>query len=106
MLKGDFTVKDIVYEPRRSCESELLRYRSRPAVLDINRIERTLVEQPFRFQRDDIDGLGALLIVEVGSARKEPGRDALCLALAALNTPTGGVICRIFSGRTIPLCVV
>ncbi|XP_077536025.1 uncharacterized protein LOC144148351 [Haemaphysalis longicornis] len=60
-------------------------------LLDINRIERSLFEQQFRFQKDDIDGLvEALLIPEVVmSAHKvtAPGRDARCLALRRLAYP-------------------
>ncbi|XP_077548309.1 uncharacterized protein LOC144161524 [Haemaphysalis longicornis] len=82
---------NIDYELRRGRESELLRYRSRSGLLDINRIERSLFEQQFRFQKDDIDVLvEALLIPEVVvSAQKVtvPGRDALCLALRRLAYP-------------------
>ncbi|KAH9382903.1 hypothetical protein HPB48_023525 [Haemaphysalis longicornis] len=91
LLKGDLTLEDIDYELRRSRESELLRYRSRSGLLDINRIDRRLFEQQFRFQKDDIDGLvEALLIPEVVvSAHKVnvPGRDARCLALRHLAYP-------------------
>lgn len=66
LLKGSYTFEDIDYEMRRSRESELLRYRLWSGLLDINRIESTLFEQQFRFQKDDLDKLaGALLMPEV-----------------------------------------
>ncbi|KAK8762253.1 hypothetical protein V5799_026480, partial [Amblyomma americanum] len=91
LLKGEISVDYLEYEMRLQRESELLRYRSRHGLLDINNIEKSLFKYQFRFEKDDITELLCALMVPntVTSAQnvKVPGREALCLTIRRLAYP-------------------
>lgn len=91
LLRGECSLDEIEYRMRRVREAELLRYRSRNGLLDVEHIESTLFRQQFRFDKEDINLLvDALLLPEqISSAHKVamPCRDALCLVLRRLAYP-------------------
>ncbi|XP_049523923.1 uncharacterized protein LOC125945714 [Dermacentor silvarum] len=91
LLKGDCSLDDIEYRIRRDRESELLRYRSRNGLLDVDQVEPTLFRQQFRFEKRDLSELVRLLLIpdKICSAQKVTvvGRDALCLLLRRLAYP-------------------
>ncbi|XP_077519772.1 uncharacterized protein LOC144129471 [Amblyomma americanum] len=76
---------------RRRREHELLKYRSRHGLLDIDRIDIMLFKQQFRFEKGNVDDLVRALCMpeRIVSAQRVvvPGRDALCLALRRLAYP-------------------
>ncbi|XP_077500915.1 uncharacterized protein LOC144111478 isoform X1 [Amblyomma americanum] len=84
-------LEDIEYDIRRRREHELLKYRSRHGLLDIDRIDSTLFKQQFRFEKEDVDDLVRALCMpeRIVNAQRVvvPGRDALCLALRRLAYP-------------------
>ncbi|KAH7967201.1 hypothetical protein HPB49_023499 [Dermacentor silvarum] len=72
LLKGDCSLDDIEYRIRRDRESELLRYRSRNGLLDVDQVEPTLFRQQFRFEKRDLSELVRLLLIpdKICSAQK------------------------------------
>ncbi|KAH6948073.1 hypothetical protein HPB50_022783 [Hyalomma asiaticum] len=96
LLRGECSLDEIEYRMRRVREAQLLRYRSRNGLLDVEQIELTLFRQQFRFDKEDINLLvDALLLPEqTTSAQKVamPCRDALCLVLRRLAYQIDGIL--------------
>ncbi|KAL1468034.1 hypothetical protein MTO96_041748 [Rhipicephalus appendiculatus] len=57
LLRGDFSVDELVWSMRTRTESDLTRYRSRHGLLDIENIGRGTFRQQLRFEKDDIADL-------------------------------------------------
>ncbi|KAH6919999.1 hypothetical protein HPB50_029013 [Hyalomma asiaticum] len=55
LLPGECSIDEIEYRIRRVREAELLRYRSRKGLIDVEQIESMLFRQQFRFDKEDIN---------------------------------------------------
>ncbi|KAL1438352.1 hypothetical protein MTO96_048141 [Rhipicephalus appendiculatus] len=57
LLRGDFSVDELMWSMRTHMESDLTGYCSWHGLLDIENIGRDTFRQQFRFEKDDIDDL-------------------------------------------------